>query len=180
MEVNAGLLGGWGDAFRPSTIDIDATSSRKPWRSFRATFGSLLSADPPGSDIPRPAGLRTSRPLRPRMIKPPSQAPFAPLPSGLVRTSLQPSGFKFHPSRPHLPSSAPRRINPCVSHLEKASRSIRGCLVRRDDLAVEFFEHRLPLPLHDFEKALDSKLMHRFCLEHHDVGPQILGNRHGD
>lgn len=63
---------------------------------------------------------------------------------------------------------------------EKANRSSHGGLVRRNDHAVEFFEHFLSEPVHDFKEALDSKLMHRFCLEHHDVGPQILGNRHGD
>jgi hypothetical protein len=60
----------------------------------------LLSAGRPRPGIPRPAGLRTSQPLRPRMIKPPSQAPFAPLPSGLVPiyNLLYPISYILYPA----------------------------------------------------------------------------------
>jgi len=54
-----------------------------------ARFARLLSADPPGSDIPRPNGLRTSWPLRPQIIKPPSRRlgsyPASAAPSGRLQ-----------------------------------------------------------------------------------------------
>jgi hypothetical protein len=76
----------------------------------------LLSAGRPRPGIPRPAGLRTSQPLWPRMIKPPSQAPFAPLPSDLVR----PSTFVYRLSPMRLRRirriSPPRARSACHLH----------------------------------------------------------------
>jgi hypothetical protein len=100
-----GLLGGaWVDSVPISQLPFDGTclpaSGAAPCG---VPLRDLLSAGRPRPGIPRPAGLRTSQPLRPRMIKPPSQAPFAPLPSGLLPIS-------------YIPSSAPRGASCATAH----------------------------------------------------------------
>jgi hypothetical protein len=81
------------------TVLVDGTSYRKPWRPFRATYGSLLSAGLPRPGIQAFTKARTSWPS-PRMIKPRTHAPFALLPSSLVQLSgLAGPAVASHPLR---------------------------------------------------------------------------------